>query len=342
MRYRNLLSVMVKDWRRYRRALIDQGTIYQELCNRYERLEAGPAGNGYRCDWQWTSDLHAPKFLRALGLQLMKRALADYPICRASAPEQTTEQPAISFVIGHRGLNRLPHLLATLESIAAQRNVLFECIVVEQSNEPEVETLLPFWVRYVHTPLPKADMPYNRSWAFNIGAELTCGDLLILHDNDMLLPQDYASQMIVRQKEGYEVINLKRFVFYLNKEHSERIMTSRGILLDTAPDSVVQNLEAGGSFGITRGAYLGIGGFDESFVGWGGEDNEFWERAQTRKVWPYGYLPILHLWHEAQPEKFQQERRTAELFELRSSIPAEKRITELRERNFQTNLSVQS
>jgi hypothetical protein len=217
-----------------------------------------------------------------------------------------------------------------LESIAAQRDVSFECVVVEQSNEPEVKTSLPGWVNYVHTPLPQPDMPYNRSWAFNVGAELARGGLLILHDNDMLLPQDYAAQLAARQGEGYEVINIKRFIFYLSKEHSERIMASGVLSLDRPPETIVQNLEAGGSFAITREAYFAVGGFDESFVGWGGEDNEFWERAQTRVVWPYGYMPIIHLWHEPQPEKPLLERAPAkERYWNLTKIPPEARIKTL-------------
>ncbi len=73
----------------------------------------------------------------------------------------------------------------------------------------------------------------------------------------------------------------------------------------------MQNAEAGGSIALSRDAFHAIGGYDESFVGWGGEDNEFWERAQTRRVWPYGYLPFVHLWHAPQPEKLQPSRRGA-------------------------------
>ncbi len=339
MYYRKLLSVLLKDWRRYRRALTGRGSSYLELCNRYEHLEAAPDGKGYRCDWRWTSDLHAPKLLPALGLRLMKRALADHPIRRAPAPENSTQPPHVSFVIGHRGLARLPHLLATLESIAAQREVSFECVVVEQSNRPEAETLLPDWVRYTHTPLPRPDMPYSRSWTFNVGAAMARGHLLILHDNDMLVPQDYAAQVAAREREGYEVINAKRFVFYLDKAHSGRLMTAGVLDFESSPEIVVQNLEAGGSFAITREAFFAVGGFDESFVGWGGEDNEFWERAQTRNVWPYGYLPLVHLWHEPQPEKLNPERSTEALLKLRSSIPARERIEELRERYLRTNVA---
>ena len=332
--YRNLLSVLVKDWRRYRRALIGRDASYLELCNRYERLEAAPDGKGYRCDWQWTSDLHAPKFLPSLGLRLMRRALADHPIGRASAPENNAQQPDISFVIGHRGLDRLAQLLAALESIAAQRNLVFECIVVEQSVLPEIKESLPDWVRYVHAPPPHPDAPYCRALAFNCGAALARGDVLVFHDNDLLVPQGYASEITKRFAEGYDVINLKRFIFYLSSAHSQRVCVSGALDFNEAPESIMQNAQGGGSLAISRDAYLAIGGFDESFVGWGGEDNEFWERAQTRNVWPYGYMPLVHLWHEAQPGKFERERETAALHESRSAVPVEKRIAELKAQNF--------
>ena len=72
-------------------------------------------------------------------------------------------------------------------------------------------------------PLPRKDMPYSRSWAFNVGAETARGHLLIFHDNDMLVPQDYGREIADRHKEGYEVINLKRFIFYLSRQHSDRL-----------------------------------------------------------------------------------------------------------------------
>jgi len=160
----------------------------------------------------------------------------------------------------------------------------------------------------------------------------------VLHDNDLLVPDAYASELMKRFNAGFEVINLKRFIFYLSREHSQRVLDSGQLDFNQPPDSVMQNAQGGGSLAVSRNAYRSIGGFDESFVGWGGEDNEFWERAQTRSVWPYGYLPMIHLWHEIQPEKFNPERKTANLFELRSSVPTEIRIAELRERDLQANL----
>jgi glycosyl transferase family 7 (putative galactosyltransferase) len=302
--------------------------------NRAERLIPALNGLGVQCDWQWTSDLHITKVFPSLGRMVMKRALRDCPIGFQKEQSKQLGKIDVSFIIGHRGLERLPHLLLTLQSVAAQRDVSVECMVVEQSATPEVKDHLPSWVRYVHTALPYADMPYSRSWALNVGARLAVGKILVLHDNDMLVPQEYASQVIRLAKDGFEVMNVKRFIFYLGESHSIGVMSGHYSLSSGSPDSVVQNLEAGGNLAITRDAFFGVGGFDESFVGWGGEDNEFWERAQTRRLWPYGYLPLIHLWHPAQVGKMDRTRSTAALFEARSAISPAERIAELTSRDF--------
>ncbi|CAG0928416.1 hypothetical protein RHDC3_00737 [Rhodocyclaceae bacterium] len=327
---RALLGVLLKDLPRYLPALAGSDAGYLTLCNRLERLELAPDGSGYRCDWRWTSDLHAPKVLPVLGRQLMKRALADHPIRRLPQPEQHFTNPEVSFIIGHRGMARLPHLLAALESIAGQQGISFECIVVEQETESQLAGRLPSWVRHIHTPPPAADMPYCRSWAFNVGVKQARGSMLALHDNDILVPADYASLHLAKVREGYEVVNLKRFIFFMNEAETNAIFESGAEMTGATPVSIMQNAEGGGSIAITRDAFDCIGGMDESFIGWGGEDNEFWERAQTCKVWPYGCLPIVHLWHASQPGKYQGENPMLRHYRELSAVPVGERIGRLR------------
>lgn len=297
--------------------------------NRNERLIPDDKGLGVRCAWQWTSDLHIAKVFPSLGRRLMKRALRNWPIELHDAPRSRHDEVEVSFIIGHRGKDRLPHLLSTLRSIASQRSVPFECLVVEQSYHPEIREALPEWVRYIHTPVSEQSMPYCRAWAFNVGARMAQGNVLVLHDNDLLVPQDYTIQIMERYQEGHEVINLKRFIFYLSESDSGSFFVHQGSGFEETPRAIMQNSEAGGSIAVSRKCYFEVGGFNESFVGWGGEDNEFWERAQTRRVWPYGYLPIVHLWHSPQPLKQDLNRGTAALYENRSQIPVDVRIQEL-------------
>jgi hypothetical protein len=326
---RRLAGVVLRDLPLYLPALARGGEAHLAIRNRDEQLEPAPDATGYRCNWRWTSDLHAPRVIPALGRQLMRRALAAHAVARCAAPATLGATPRISFVIGHRGLARLPLLLATLESIAAQRDVEIECVVIEQDIEPRLAGRLPTWVRHVHTVSPPP-MPYCRSWSFNVGALHARAPVLILHDNDMLVPVDYAAQILNRIARGFEVVNLKRFIFYLNESHTQDYLSGRAGLLDAAPEAVVQNLEAGGSVAVTRDAFERIGGMDESFVGWGGEDNEFWERAATLKVWPWANLPIVHLWHPAQAGKHDAAYATAQRYRELSQINPSVRIERLR------------
>jgi hypothetical protein len=180
-------------------------------------------------------------------------------------------------------------------------------------------------------------MPYSRAWAFNIGAREARSPLLVLHDNDMLVPETYAAELVRKHRLGYEIINLKRLIFYLSEEHTGEFFDGSTSLARRPPERIIQNSEAGGSVALDRDAYFALGGMDEAFVGWGGEDNEFWERGLTRRVWPFGYLPLIHLWHPPQPGKRAVDGRgatTAELSARRASIPVSNRIEELRRRNF--------
>lgn len=295
--------------------------------NRDERLTFD--GRGARCEWEFTSDLHLARVFPAAGRRLMRRAFADWPLERRSEPA-VSAAPDVSFVIGHRGRARLPHLLATLASIAGQRDVAIECIVVEQSFEPEIAETLPSWVRYLHTPIPSPDFEYSRAWTFNAGSGEAKGRILILHDNDMLCPAGYAAEVVARAREGAAFLDLKRFIFYLDEAATDRMFANE-TLPDDAPQTIVQNAQ-GGSVAAVRESFFAIGGFDETFVGWGGEDNEFRERAETHgRLNGFGYLPFIHLWHPAQSGKLAgREAPAVKRYHELAAIPAEERIRRLR------------
>ena len=300
--------------------------------NRSERLASGPGVPGVRCEWRWTSSLHVTRVFPRLGRRLLGRAVRAWPIEFAAAPP-AGGPPQVTFVIGHRGLERTGHLLLTLASIAAQRGASIECVVVEQAPDAELRDRLPAWVRYAHTPPPRRETAYNRAWAFNVGARLARGALLVMHDNDMLVPRDYARELLRCSAGGYEVINLKRFLFYLGPEATRAALADGRLPTVLQPDEIVQNAEAGGSVAVTAEAFDALGGFDEGFVGWGGEDNEFWERAQLRRVYPWGYLPLVHLWHAPQPGKGSGlEAPAVARYHALRDLPVEARVAELRRR----------
>lgn len=301
-RVRELAGILLKDVWRYERALWSSGPDWRRICNRREELVIAPDGIGVGCTWRWTSALHAPRFVPSWGRRLMARALREYPIVLQRGPPDVQGDPRVSFIIGHRGTARLPLLLLVLQSIAGQRDLPTECVVVEEAWSSEIAGLLPSWVRYVFSQSPSPTAGYNRSRAFNVGVRAARGGVFVLHDGDLAVPSSYARDVATRFEEGCEAANLKRFIFYLSREQTERVLHTDEIL-PVPPETVLQNLVGGGSVAIGREAFLRIGGMDEGFVGWGGEDVEFWERAETLRVWDYQYLPMVHLWHAPQPEK---------------------------------------
>ncbi len=304
---RERLGVWLKDRLRYELLLRQPPPAQLRIANRRERLEAAPDGLGQACRWAYTSRLHAPALQPELGRRLLRRCLEPAPIRRRPSPPAFSGPPELSVLIGHRGTERLPLLLATLESLAAQEGVKLECLVIEQDPVPRIAPHLPDWVRHVHGPLSDPAAPYNRSHTFNLGARHARAPVLLLHDNDMLVPTGYGRRILERIARGYAVVNPKRFIFYLSEAHSARVLAGSAGYDAASAEAIVQNLEAGGSMAITAEAYRAIGGMDEGFVGWGGEDNEFWDRCLTRPTWIWGYEPIVHLWHRAQPLKHRQD-----------------------------------
>ena len=327
-RLRLIAGALVYDWPDFERRLrgfgarAGQPEAWLGIHNRADRLISD--GRGFRCEWRFTRDLHIANVLPSTGKRLMRVALERWPIALSETPLHAGA-PLATFVIGHRGVERLPHLLATLRSIAAQ-SVAVECVVIEQSHQPEVASSLPPWVRYIHTPVPP-DLPYCRSWTFNAGATHAHSDVVVLHDNDILVPESYAEEAVARVAEGWKFVNLKRFVFYLPAYETGRVFATRHVRPSRA--TVVQNLH-GGSIVADRAAYDAIGGFDEAFIGWGGEDNDFWDRAATtERIYDFGYLPMIHLHHGDQPGK--RERTTAAIarYEELEAIPPSERIVRL-------------
>lgn len=300
--------------------------------NRGERLLPNPSGPGYDCDWRWTSDLTLARVFPAAGGRLLRAALDEWPIeMNGSTSAEANDTPEVSFVIGHRGEARLPLLLATISSLLSQEGCAVEVIVVEQARAPLLPALLPRGVRWIHQNPEDPALPFSRSWAFNRGAREARGRVLVCHDNDVLAPSAYASEILRLAGCGYEAMRLQRFVFYLDQAATGRVATSgsagQGSLGTSEPEFVRQNCQ-GHTIAITRDAYFRIGGHDETFLDWGGEDNEFFDRCRLLRFHPWAYLPFVHLWHAPQPGKLEPARALTRL-ERAISIPREERAARL-------------
>lgn len=138
---------------------------------------------------------------------------------------------------------------------------------------------------------------FRKSELLNKAVMASNSEILILSDNDIILDVRSYDDMLKDLQEFqavnpyYKVLDLPLDVTDRFIETLDRIDDSRG----TPRPSIVF---AGGVFGIRRKDFCRIGGFDESFVGWGGEDD-----ALTHKIYSLCTNKTLnyvsyHLWHD--------------------------------------------
>lgn len=304
------------------------------LCNRIESLKQNTEGQGVQCLWKWGSDLVACNAIPALGRKLMQAALAEWPVCFSDRPPVDTPSPDISFIFAHAGRDRLAQLCRTIRSVYAQTDCSFEVIVVDQSDEPVISAL-PDGVRFRH--LSKRDVPagWYKSWAYNVGARMARSEVLVFQDGDICMPHRYAREVHRTLSSGeYDAASLQRLLFYLDRSSTERVETRDAFDVPLVPERVFQNWK-GGTIAIRREAFFHVGGFDEGFVDWGGEDDEFFDRCSAIRHCRYGYLPFVHLWHSPQSGRKQSDNpNISTVMPWRMEIPVASRVVELNGRSF--------
>ncbi|MEI6320651.1 MAG: galactosyltransferase-related protein, partial [Pseudomonadota bacterium] len=310
-------------------ALRLRGDAWLDLCNRHETLLPTDAGRARVCTWPDTSALTACRVFPRTGAQLLGRCLKAWPVrLQREASTASAAAPQMSVIIAFRGLARLPQLRCCLASLWGQETVPLEIIVVEQSWEQLLDPSDWPGVRLLHAKSTHPDMAFNKSWALNLGAKHARSDALVFHDADMIAPSRYAIALQELFAHGFEGARVPRFVFYLDMLTAETVQATHSLDGITSIPEVQANCR-GVSLAMTRDAYWRIGGHDESFFGWGGEDDEFLQRARTCRFYPGGFVPFIHLWHEAQKEKHSATRERVAFTQAKLASPVDARIREL-------------
>ncbi len=209
----------------------------------------------------------------------------------------------VTVVLGVRNSRRVASILEVIASLYEQTFPV-RVVVVEQDLFPHCRPYLEHKVdTYVFT-YSTAD--YNRSWAFNVGAALAESDLVLLHDCDLVPPEDYieSAKKLMAAEKTQAVIPWGT-IKYLSKHSSEHWPLPSPVVEKIATSK--QNIR-GGSLLIERKFFNQLGGMDESFWGWGGEDDLFYNAMQRfGKVSipsPTQGSELVHLWH---PSSYKQE-----------------------------------
>ena len=193
--------------------------------------------------------------------------------------------------------------LATLEGQTYPRD-LFAVVIVDDGSEPPLRSPpTPLDVKVVRQE--RRGFGLNR--ARNTGARAAAHDILLFLDSDMLVERSWMAAHARWHHVVSDALTLgRRAHMATNGVDAETIRRRSGSLeelfsdrpKDPPKDDVAEHLAragdptsragdpfqlmVGGIFGIGKGFYELIGGFDESFVRWGFGDKEFGYRAFVR------------------------------------------------------------
>jgi glycosyltransferase involved in cell wall biosynthesis len=179
-------------------------------------------------------------------------------------------------------LRNLHHVLGWLADVPG-----LDTLVVEQADRPALDPhSLPAScrVRFARNP-----GPFNQSWGFNVGFRATTADVLVFADADILVNRDHLAQSLALcartrggppDGNGCEVVRPWSDIVDLTDDETADLAGGR---LDLSQVELGARRGAGrpgeypplcgGAYVIRREVYERLGGQDERFFGWGGEDD---------------------------------------------------------------------
>ena len=209
-----------------------------------------------------------------------------------------------SYLITYResqSKERRENLLAVLGWLAGVGGI--ETIVVEQDAAPALEAGFAPAARIVFARNPG---PFNKGWGLNVAARSAQAPVLALGDADVLAPGGFEAALEACLRDADAAKPYRRIVD-LTPEESARVCAGAWDFVperpaDAPPDRQAQGEHVsfgGGLFLVRRDLFGRLGGFDERFRGWGGEDDAMTlklARSGARLV-ELGERPALHLWH---------------------------------------------
>lgn len=202
-----------------------------------------------------------------------------------------------SIIIGYRDRD-VQRLVRCLSSLQSQTFRSYEIILVDYgSNNTVVSLLLDIFQKLpknFHLILHAGQGHFwSRSHALNIGACSATGEILIFGDIDLIYPENFLLKVDECNPDD-KLITYQ--CLYLGKKYVDfKSISSKSL----------QKLENSGNAAglciVSRKFFFNLGGYDEYYMVWGCEDNDFFERCikagLKHTVLDVYQCPVLHQWH---------------------------------------------
>jgi hypothetical protein len=202
---------------------------------------------------------------------------------------------------GVRLRNLLACLLALRDQSAARAD--YRVVVVESDDAPRWrEQIEPYADDYLFAP--KAGL-FNKCWTVNAGVANRGGaaELICILDADVLADRDFVARNIARFRRPGTAGHLTyRDMFCLDDAATSWSIRER--IDRKAPDPAPAGLRGfllrrppGCCLWVRRSVFERIGGMDERYEGWGGEDHDFVYRFDIAAPFDSYDDRLLHLTH---------------------------------------------
>jgi predicted glycosyltransferase involved in capsule biosynthesis len=199
-----------------------------------------------------------------------------------------------TYIIGYRhNLERLQNLRRVLDWINGFARV--EVLLVEQDTHSKISHL-NLKAKHIFT---KSDMPYNRSWAFNVALKHANSNIIVFGDSDLVMvPNQFIAGLQAIQT--YEMVSPYHSVVDLTAQESN-LPLEQVININRPGRGETDNQKINISGGIAmfrRDAIQKIAGWNEDFIGWGGEDDFQTMKVKNFLTWTELQARCFHLYHE--------------------------------------------
>jgi glycosyltransferase involved in cell wall biosynthesis len=154
---------------------------------------------------------------------------------------------------------------------------------------------------------------FNRSAARNAGVAQTTSDVIAVIDADNLIDPLQILEAVAVARHTSRMVKPFEDFGYVDQRTTDIYYATGQIPNDPSweNDGLTPGF-TGGAYVLRRDAWDRLGGFDEAFIGWGGEDDAFHIHAE-RTLGPVLSVPgnDYHLWHPTSsrwtsPENYQR------------------------------------
>ncbi|MCG8310037.1 MAG: galactosyltransferase-related protein [Cytophagales bacterium] len=177
-----------------------------------------------------------------------------------------------------------------------------EIVLIEQDKTQKIDpTTLPPTCKHIFA---YNNGLFNRAWGLNVGFRHSSGKAIAFADNDILADREILRDSLTLCHDEYDYDAIKPFdrVTDLDEGETKKILAGNQFLDFSVFNEAKFRIGlsfCGGLVVFRRRAYEQLGGFDERFIGWGGEDDAMskFKIPLLRKAYVVKENAY-HLWHE--------------------------------------------